>query len=186
MTRNRLGLTPVLVLAALSAFGAVGCEDDQEHAQLDATMKADGYALFAVDNDRQQRNDVYVKIKDAEPGQTYALIYSGEAPKSSGWFQLDVNGRQRCGGDTGPHCEIPGGHGYLVDFVTVAQDAPRGEITLRDDRCGCGSNHSQHWTGHWAVLRVKRTNLENQLTVDVWAKREQKTIVTEPEITQLL
>src|SRR5690349_13765754 len=103
-------LAPIAALA-LVALTVPGCDDDQEHSQLDATMKSDGYALFAVDNNRQQRNDVSIKIKDAEPNATYALIYSPDAPTSSGWFQLDVNSRSRCGGDLGPHCELPSGAG---------------------------------------------------------------------------
>jgi len=182
MNRALLSFVTVLGLGAIAA----GCKEQDEHAQLDATMKSDGYALFAVDNNRQQSNDVSVKIKDAEPGQTYVLIYSNDPPESSGWFQFDVDSRSRCGGDVGPHCEIPGGFGYMVDYIKVpAGDAPT-EIQLRDERCGCDETHdSKSWTGHWAVMRVNRTNKEDQLTVDVWAKTV-KTINTKPEISQLL
>lgn len=174
----------LLCLTALAASSLVGCADKEEHAQLDATMTSDGYALFAVDNDRQQRNDVTFRVKDAEPGATYALLYSPDAPTSAGWFQLDVSSRSRCGGDLGPHCEIQGGFGYLVDFVKVPEGAT--EIVLRDDRCGCDAkNDSKSWTGHWAVMRIERTNKPNQMTVDVWAKTLQS-IATEPDITQLL
>lgn len=171
-------------IVALLAATAVGCERDEEHAQLDATMKSDGYALFSVDNNRQQRNDVTIKIKDAEPGSTYALLYSPDAPTSAGWFALDVNAKSRCGGDLGPHCDIGRGHGYLVDWIKVAEGTT--EITLRDDRCGCDArNDSKSWTGHWAVIRVERTNTEDQLQVDVWTK-PLEIIATEPEISQLL
>lgn len=180
-------LTPAVTLAALALAAAstlVGCVDKEEHAQLDATMKSDGYALFAVDNTRQQRNDVSIKVKDAEPGATYALLYSPEPPTSAGWFQLDVTSRSRCGGDLGPHCEIQGGFGYLVDFVKVPEGSS--EITLRDARCGCDAkNDSKSWTGHWAVMRIERTNKPNQMTVDVWAKAI-KDFSNEPDITQLL
>lgn len=185
MTLTRIVPAAVLAcLAAVSASSLVGCVDDQEHAQLDATMKSDGYALFAVENHRQQRNDVSIRIKDAEPGATYALLYSPDAPGSAGWFQLDVNSRSRCGGDLGPHCEIQGGFGYLVDWIKVPDGTT--EITLRDDRCGCDAkNESRSWTGHWAVMRIERTNKPNQMTVDVWAKTI-KDISSEPDITQLL
>lgn len=169
---------------ALLAFAAAGCDIDEEHKSLDATMKADGYALFAVENNRQQRNDVSIKVKDAEPNATYALIYSESAPVSSGWFQLDLNGKVRCGTVIGSHCEIPAGHGYLVDWVKVPEGAS--EIVLRDERCGCDEkNEDKAWTGHWAVLRVERTNTEDQLTVDVNVKAV-KSIATEPDIHQLL
>ena len=181
MSLPRLYLASVVALLAATALG---CEREEEHAQLDATMKTDGYALFSVDNNRQQRNDVTIKIKDAEPNATYALLYSDDAPTSAGWFALDVNAKQRCGGDLGPHCDIGSGHGYLVDVVKVPAGAT--EITLRDDRCGCDARHeTKSWTGHWAVMRVERTNTEDQLQVDVWTK-PLDTIATEPEISQLL
>lgn len=181
VTLTRLALASfVAVLAAT----AVGCDPDEEHAQLDATMKSDGYALFSVDNSRQQRNDVTIKVKDAEPNATYALIYSDDAPTSSGWFQLDTNAKSRCGGDLGPHCDLGNGQGYLVDLVKVPEGT--NEITLRDDRCGCDSrHHSKSWTGHWAVMRVERTNTEDQLQVDVWSKPIES-IASKPEISQLL
>lgn len=172
-----------LVFPAL-AFALAGCSDPTEHSQLDATMKSDGYALFAVDNDRQQRNDVQVFVQDAEPGATYALLYSPDAPASAGWFLLDPSAHSRCGGDLGPHCRLEGGFGYLVDLVTVPEGAT--EIVLRDDRCGCDSkSETRDWTGHWAVMRLERTDEENQLVVHVWAKTL-RNIATEPSITQLL
>lgn len=181
MSLARLHLASIVAVLAASA---VGCEPDEEHSSLDATMKSDGYALFAVDNNRQQRNDVTVKVKDAEPNATYALIYSPNAPTSSGWFQLDVNAKSRCGGDVGPHCDIGSGFGYLVDWIKVPEG--KTEVTLRDDRCGCDArNDSKAWTGHWAVMRIERTNTEDQLQVDVWTKPIES-IATEPEITQLL
>lgn len=186
LPRNGLAPISVVALAAFLGLSAGGCDEDQEHAQLDATMKSDGYALFSVDNNRQQRNDVTFKVKDAEPNATYALLYSPEAPTSAGWFQLDVSSRSRCGGDLGPHCEIPGGAGYLVDWIKTGDGTATTEITLRDDRCGCDArNDSKAWTGHWAVMRVERTNKENQMTVDVWTKAI-NSIATEPEISQLL
>jgi hypothetical protein len=184
MSLARLNVASMIATVALLAATAVGCKADEEHTQFDATMKSDGYALFSVDNNRQQRNDVTIKIKDAEPNATYALIFSNDAPTSSGWFALDVNAKSRCGGDLGPHCDLGSGQGYLVDWIKVPEGAT--EITLRDDRCGCDArNDSKAWTGHWAVLRVERTNTEDQLQVDVWAKPIE-TIATEPEVSQLL
>ena len=177
-------LAPVLVLAALAASTVVGCNDPQEHAELDGTMKSDGYALFAVDNNRQQRDDVTLRVKNADPGATYVLIYSDQAPASAGWFALDLGSVSRCGGDLGPHCSIPGGFGYLVDYAKVAEGET--EVVLRDDRCGCdASNISKDWTGHWAVMRIERTDKPNDVKLDVWAK-ELSSYATKPDIEQLM
>lgn len=174
-------LGSALLLTTLS-LGAAGCVKDDEHKSIDGTMKSDGYALFAVDNDRQQRNDVTVVVKNVDPGATYVLIYSDKAPKNVGWFQFDPNTKSRCGGDTGPHCEIPD-YGYMVDYVKVPEGAT--EVQLRDDRCGCDADHhSEGWVGRWAVMRVERTNRENQVTFDVWA-RKVKDFAQEPNVEQL-
>lgn len=179
-----MSLRSLTLLGLFALSSLAGCADKEEHAQLDATMKEDGYALFAVDNGRQQRNDVTVRIKDAEPGSTYVLIYSPDPPTSAGWFAFDPTTRSRCGGDLGPHCEITGGFGYLVDVLTVREG--ESEVILRDDRCGCDAEHdTRSWTGHWAVMRVERTSRPNQMTVDVWAKALES-FSSKPDITQLL
>ena len=155
---------------------------DEESASITATMKSDGYALFSVDNDRQQRNDVTVTVKDVDPGSTYVLLYATSAPKNVGWFLFDPSTKSRCGGDVGPHCEVPG-FGYMVDTVRVPDGAT--EITMRDDRCGCDADESHEgWTGHWAVMRVERTNRENTVTLDVRAHKV-KDFADEPKILQL-
>src|SRR5690606_30001128 len=105
-------LLPALVFAV--SGHAIGCVEDEEHANVDGTIRADGYALFAVDNDRQQRNDVTVAIREADPGSTYVLLYAPEAPRNVGWFLFDPTTRSRCGGEIGPHCAVPG-FGYMVD-----------------------------------------------------------------------
>lgn len=167
----------------LSSVAAAGCLEDEETTQVDGTMKADGYALFAVENDRQQRNDVTVTVHDADPGATYVLLYSDDAPKSVGWFLFDPNTRSRCGGDVGPHCEVAGGFGYMVDVVKVPEGAT--EVSLRDQRCGCDAdNYRSGWTGHWAVMRIERTDRTNRITFDVHALKV-KDYAIEPQIDQL-
>lgn len=170
------------MLLSFLALAAVGCVNDEEGASVDGTIKSDGYALFSVDNDRQQRNDVTVTVRDADPSATYVLLYSASAPKNVGWFLFDPNTTSRCGGDTGPHCEVPG-FGYMVDTIKVPEGAT--EVTLRDDRCGCdGDNYRSGWTGHWAVMRIERTNRENGVRFDVQA-RKVKDYAIEPQIEQL-
>jgi hypothetical protein len=170
------------ILLSLAGLLAIGCVEDNESASISGTINSDGYALFSVDNDRQQRNDVTVTVKDADPGSTYVLLYSESAPKNVGWFLFDPAAKSRCGGDTGPHCEVPG-FGYMVDTLKVPEGAT--EITLRDDRCGCDADHHRSgWTGHWAVMRVERTNRENQVTFDVQAHKV-KDYAIEPQIQQL-
>jgi hypothetical protein len=178
---SRFAPLPSILLVMLG-LTAVGCVEDEENAKVDGTIKADGYALFAVDNDRQQRNDVTVTVRDADPGSTYVLLYSEGAPKSVGWFLFDPTTRSRCGGETGPHCEVPE-FGHMVDFVTVPEGET--EVTLRDERCGCDADSSaESWTGHWAVMRVERTNRTNQFSFDVKALKV-KDFVAVPEIKQL-
>ncbi len=152
----------------MAAFTAVGCVNKEELTTGDFVLKADGYALFAVNNEQQQRNDFIAKVKNPDPNATYVLFYSPEAPGNAGWFLFDPNSKERCGGDLGEHCKV-GEFGYMVDFKKAPEGAT--EIILRDDRCGCdANNHSKRWTGHWAVMRVERTNNESPMTVDVWAK----------------
>lgn len=166
----------------LVGIAAAGCVDDVEHAKIETTMKSDGYALFAVDNDRQQRNDVSITVRDVDANATYVMIYSNEAPKNVGWFRFDPSTKSRCGGDIGPHCEIPG-YGYLVDVVTVPEGAS--EITLRDDKCGCDADREESdWTGHWAVMRIERPNRTTAVRLDVWAKSV-KNYAVKPDLTQL-
>lgn len=167
-------------LLLLTAAGAAGC-DDTSTKKVDVTMKADGYALFAVDNDRQQRDDVTVTVREADPGATYVLLYSPEAPTEVGWFQFDPSSKSRCGGDTGPHCEATKS-AYMVDFIKVPEGAT--EVTLRDERCGCDANKSDGWIGHWAVMRIERTTRTNKITFDVKAIKV-KDFASEPEIKQL-
>ena len=158
----------VLFLGSMAAFTAVGCVNKEELTTGDFTLKSDGYALFAVTNEQQQRNDFIAKVKNPEPGQTYVLFYSPDPPGSAGWFAFDPNSKERCGGDLAEHCKV-GDFGYLVDFKKAPEGAA--EVVLRDDRCGCDANNeNKRWTGHWAVMRLERTNKELPITVDVWAK----------------
>jgi hypothetical protein len=174
-------------LAALTALAVlpvavVGCVEREEHAGLDATMKSDGYALFEVENERQQRNDVVVSVGDEDEGATYVLIYSNAPPRNVGWFLFDPSSTERCGGDIGRHCEIPG-YGWLVDVAVVQAGAE--QVTLRDDRCGCDADHQDRdWSGYWAVMRVDRPGRENPIRFDVWAKAV-KSHADEPKVRQL-
>lgn len=172
--------TRILVLATFVSLAA--CNDEEESASLHGTLRSDGYALFSVENGRQQRNDVTVAVKDADPGATYVLLFSPNAPKNVGWFQFDPTSKSRCGGSTGPHCEVSG-YGYVVDVMTVTEGAS--EVILRDDRCGCDAdNQSKRWTGHWAVMRVERTDRPNGLFFHVAATKV-KSHVDEPKVEQL-
>lgn len=177
-------LGPLLVIAALGA-SVLGCEQEEQSSSLSATLKTDGYALFAVDNERQQRNDVGITVEQLAPGSTYVMLYSEGAPANVGWFLFDPSTTARCGGDPGPHCEVPG-YGYLVDVATVPDGAS--SVTLRDARCGCDAKHDRNaWTGHWAVMRVDRPTRESRpqpLTVGVRAIRL-RDFAREPEIRQL-
>ena len=169
-------------ILAVTSLGAVGCVEDRANTFMDVTMDADGYALFAVDNSRQQRNDVTVTITDADPGATYVLLYSSRAPRNVGWFLFDPGSTSRCGGDPGPHCEVPG-FGHMVDVATVPENGT--SVTLRDERCGCDADReSSSWSGHWAVMRIERTNRTNQIRFDVEAIRV-KNYAVEPEIDHL-
>ncbi|MBX3208785.1 MAG: hypothetical protein KF764_27380 [Labilithrix sp.] len=174
-------LAHALVLTVVAA-SAAGCVNDEESAKADGTMKSDGYALFAVENSRQQRNDVTVTVRDADAGATYVLLYSEGAPRNVGWFLFDPNARSRCGGSTGPHCEVAG-FGYMVDVVKVAEGST--EVVLRDERCGCDADSDEKsWTGHWAVMRVERTDRTNAVTFDVRALKVSG-YASEPKIDQL-
>lgn len=170
-------LLPCLVLVTLAA----GCQEPFEERSIDGTLGVDGYALFAVENDRQQRNDVAVTVSDADPGATYVLLYSERAPRNVGWFLFDPRSVERCGGDTGRHCEVPG-YGYMVDALTVPEGAT--EITLRDERCGCDADRNSGWTGHWAVMRVERSRRVNPVHIDVRTIKI-RGYATEPDVEQL-
>lgn len=185
MMRSRV-FTLCLSLAA--ATFAAGCLDEEEHASKDGSLNADGYALFEVENDRQQRNDVTVRIKQPDPDATYVLFYSPDPPKNVGWFQFDPSTRSRCGGDVGPHCQV-GDYGYMVDVVKAGPNDPAkgspAEVVLRDDRCGCdGDEDWREWKGYWAVLRVERLNHANAVAIEVTA-RAIEDYAEEPEIEQL-
>lgn len=182
LSRSFFASTTTFLLALTTSVGLFGCDIDSAKASADGTIAADGYALFAVDNERQQRNDVTVTVSDADPGATYVLLYSDKAPRNVGWFLFDPSTKSRCGGDTGPHCEVSG-FGHMVDFVKVPEGAT--QVTLRDERCGCDADHdSRSWTGHWAVMRVERTNRTNKVKFDVEALKV-KDFASEPDIEQL-
>ena len=169
-------------IVAIASLAAVGCVDDEEDAKVDGTMSADGYALFAVENDRQQLDDVTVTIRDVEPGATYVLLYSGRAPKNVGWFLFDPSTKSRCGGSTGPHCEVRD-YGYMVDVIEVPEGAT--EVELRDERCGCDADRADRsWTAHWAVMRVERSDRASAITFGVRAHKV-KGFALEPRIEQL-
>ncbi|MBX3231496.1 MAG: hypothetical protein KIT84_24295 [Labilithrix sp.] len=173
--------TAALATVSLAAL-SVACDDEDNRVSVDGTLKADGYALFAVDNDRQQRADVVVTVREADPDATYVLLYSASAPRNVGWFLFDPSTKSRCGGDVGSHCEVDG-YGYMVDYVKVPAGAT--DITLRDQRCGCdGNDKHREWTGHWAVMRIERTERENKVSFEVTPKKID-TFTDEPTISQL-
>jgi hypothetical protein len=60
------------------------------------------------------------------------------------------------------------------------------EITLRDDRCGggCAVDGDKDWTGHWAVMRIERTNRPSAVRFDVWA-RALEDHAEKPDVLQL-
>lgn len=177
--RSLLAAAAVL---AVTSLAVVGCHGDTATASMNVTMHADGYALFSVDNPRQQRNDVTVTVSDADPGATYVLLYSSGAPRNVGWFLFDPSSTSRCGGDIGPHCEVPG-FGYLADVATVSENGA--SVTLRDDRCGCDADRQgRSWTGHWAVMRIERTNRSNEVRFEVEAIKV-KSHAEEPDIDHL-
>lgn len=170
------------LLVATSAWTATGCTVSEEYTQLHGTIGVDGYALFAVENDRQQRNLVTVTVSNADPEATYVLFYSPVAPRNVGWFLFDPSSVSRCGGTLGSHCNVDG-FGYMVDVVDVPNGAT--EVTLRDDQCGCDGNRpDRDWTGHWAVMRVGRTHRTNAVTIEV-VSHKVKDFASEPKIRQL-
>jgi hypothetical protein len=174
-----------LVFVAIVLGSLAACTHDEEHASLDAKLGTDGYALFQVDNERQQRDDVVVTVREVEPGASYVLLYSEGAPSNVGWFLFDPASKSRCGGDPGAHCEVPG-YGYMVDVATAPHGAD--SVTLRDGRCGCDAkDYESSWTGHWAVMRVDRPSVSSRtlpVTVEVVAK-ELRDYAREPTIHQL-
>jgi hypothetical protein len=171
-------LLPLVGFLALTA----ACDEEDDATTYGATMHTDGYALFSVDNNRQQRDQITATITSADPGATYILLYSEDQPKDTGWFQFDPSTKQRCGGEVGDHCLIDG-YGYMVDEMKV----PDGQtsVTLRDERCGCDANNEdKDWSGHWAVMRIERTNTENKISFEV-APHKLTTFTTEPDVHQL-
>ncbi|MBX3192099.1 MAG: hypothetical protein KF819_34230 [Labilithrix sp.] len=167
------------------ALALVGCQPDTEHASMEATMRADGYALFRVGNDRQQRNEIEIRLREVEPGTTFVLLYSGApgGPRSSGWFLFDPKSVERCGGSIGAHCEVPDGFGHMVDVVTVPENAS--EIVLRTGLCGCDADRaSKDWSAYLAVMRVERTGRTVPLSISVTANKIE-TRADEPEISQI-
>lgn len=179
--RRFLGIAAIACVSAL----AVACDDDDNIEAIDGTLRADGYALFSVDNSRQQRNSVTATVGNVTPGQTYVLLYSREAPKNVGWFLFDPSTRSRCGGSVGDHCKV-NGYGWMVDTVTVPDAAT--EIVLRDEQCGCDADRDDDdWTGHWAVMRIERgdsTTPESPIHFEV-RPRKVEAFTVEPDITQL-
>lgn len=168
-----------LAIVGLSAL-AVACDEADNIGSLDGTLHSDGYALFSVDNTRQQRNDVVVTVRGVTPGQSYVLLYSPDAPRNAGWFLFDPSTRSRCGGEIGAHCKVDG-YGYMVDTIKATST----EIVLRDERCGCDADNDDHdWTGHWAVMRVERTTAESPIHFEV-APHKVKSFTVEPDISQL-
>ena len=185
MLPHRSSLPSALILLfGFCAASSVGCTAE-ERASLDATMSSDGYALFSVENDTEQDNRVSVVVKDADPGATYVLIYAGDAPVNTGWFLFDPGATSPCTGSSlEKRCDIPG-YGYLVDVVKAPPDGS--EITLSDrNRCHeCSWDRDQsNWTGHWAVMRVERTERSHRLSFAVVAKHDDS-FAHEPEIRQL-
>ena len=180
LLRRLLRITAVVSLASL----AVAC-DDSNIGSIDGSLRTDGYALFSVDNSRQQRDDVVITVGNVTPGQTYVLLYSQDAPKDAGWFQFDPTTKERCGGDVGDHCKVDG-YGWMVDTITVPEGAPN--IVLRDERCGCNADRKDDdWTGHWAVMRVERqtpTTTASPIHFEVQPHKIESFTV-EPDITQL-
>ena len=170
---------------AILAISASACDGDDNIGSIDGTLHSDGYALFSVDNDRQQRNDVVVTVRNVRPGENYVLLYSRDAPKAVGWFQFDPGSVSRCGGDVGDHCKV-GDYGWMVDSVRVPDNAT--EFVFRDERCGCDGDHdSEDWTGHWAIMRIEPatvTSPESPIHFEVNARKIQSFTV-EPDITQL-
>jgi hypothetical protein len=164
---------------------SLGCHTDDDVGSIDGALHADGYALFSVDNDRQQRNDVVITVRNVRPGETYVLLYSKAAPKAVGWFAFDPATTSRCGGDEGDHCRV-GDYGWLIDTVRVPAGA--NDITFRDQRCGCNADReSEDWTGHWAVMRIERGTLttpESPIHFEASARKVEGFTV-EPDITQL-
>lgn len=174
-----LGLATLLLAASLLG----GCTSDVESARFDGSLREDGYALFKIDSERQQQTDLVVRITNAEPGARYVLMYSGAAPRSTGWFAIDLDRVSRCGGSTGPHCEVPDGFGYLVDAATAGDDA--GAIELRHDVCACdGDDENESWSAWYAVMRVERTGQTSPVHVEVVATKV-RGWADEPEIRQL-
>ena len=179
--RRISSLAAIVLVSAL----ALACDDKDNIGSIDGSLKADGYALFAVDNTRQQRDNVVVTVRNVTPGNSYVLFYSKEAPKNAGWFLFDPSTRSRCGGSVGDHCKVDG-YGWMVDTVKVPEGAT--EIVLRDEQCGCDADRDDDdWTGHWAVMRIERgttTTPESPIHFEVQPHKVEAFTV-EPDITQL-
>lgn len=155
------GAISILTLAI--ALGCAGCEVDHERSDFDTTMNADGYALVEVENEDARENDVTITVRDADPGATYALLYSHESPRFVGWFQLDP-ASPKCGSELRERCEVQG-YGHVVDLRRVLPGTT--EVALRGR-----SEHddSETWRSYWAVLRIEPTNRPNTVHVTVVAK----------------
>lgn len=177
---------------AFAVFGSLltlaGCAAHERDAltRVDATLGADGYALFEVDSRDPQSTEMIVRVRDAEPGTTYALVFAAEAPASAGWFELDLTGPHAtlpCAGDVlGPACELPQGFGWLVDVGEAPPDG--GTVVLRSERHEGEKEHDAQTT-HWAVLRVERTGKQNRLLLDVWGKEGRSGRANEPTVRQI-
>jgi hypothetical protein len=178
-----------LSLFALAFVWCIGCAppSDTKAHRIEARLDEEGYALFRADFRNASRGAVLVEMRNAPPG-TYVLLHSRKAPESVGWFALDVGAYAPCrrfGKDAVDRievdCVVPGGHGELVDVVTIASmrllpakdpalddRAPadttllRHEVTCRCEARGSSSSESSaaesketHTYGYYAVMRVE-------------------------------
>lgn len=179
-------------LLALTALAA-GCSQTSDRT-INTTIHSD-YALFQVENDQAQRNDVAVTLNDVEPGSQYVLFFAPDAPHDTGWFQFDPSQLQTCGSMIGPHCEAPG-YGYMVDVLTAQPGQT--SLTLRDERSSHdiydddpswdawgGDPNDDAWTGRWAVMRIVRTDADAPVTFHVQAIAHDDDLVDPPTAKQL-
>lgn len=174
-------LSRVLPVAGLLLLAACGGTDQKTVTR---PMNADGYSLFEVQNDNQQRNAVTVTLENLTPNTSYVLLYTQNQPDNAGWFAIDPDTLKACS-TSNVQCSIPG-YGDLVDVATVAPNT--NTLTLHDDRCGCGGDDDDSeddWTGHWAVMRVEQAPSPATIRFHVEAVSVHDNWTTTPDITQL-